>query len=66
MCRIMIEKEVCLCSVLAIKEEFGNEEVKSSKITEVWVFVYYSMGFYLLVTSPPESDVDMKMAMHAV
>jgi hypothetical protein len=51
---------------LAIKEEFGNEEVKSSKITEVWVFVYYSMGFYLLVTSPPESDVDMKMAMHAV
>jgi hypothetical protein len=34
MCRIMIEKEVCLCSVLAVKEEFGNE-VKSSKITEV-------------------------------
>jgi hypothetical protein len=39
--RIMIEKEVCLCS---------------------W---YYSMGFYLLVTSSPESSMNIKRAVYA-
>jgi hypothetical protein len=31
----MIEKDVCLCSVLDIKEKFGNEDVKSSMIIEM-------------------------------
>jgi hypothetical protein len=31
--------------------------------SEYW---YYSMGFYLLVTSSPESNVNVKLAMHAV